>query len=106
MSRAKAAEYNGQRLPDRQAEALQTLYNAITAQVEADPHSIPCLTAQGHMWTNDHPKLRRAAARACQDCPLVAQCSTYATEHQEPAGTWGGESRGYAQHSAPLGGTQ
>lgn len=34
------------------------------------------------------------AKRACQPCPLVQQCLTYALKHNEIDGVWGGTTAG------------
>ena len=94
MSRAKATEYFGQRLKPGQADALQRLYDAIQAAIEADPQSVPCVGVRAHQWTDPHPSAVRHAKVACQSCPLLRQCGSYAREFQEPAGVWGGKSRG------------
>jgi hypothetical protein len=61
------------------------------ARLEEDGHQIPCRGPRKDLWISDHPTSHRQAAKACQDCPALAQCAAYASEHEtDRAGTWAG----------------
>lgn len=87
-------DYFGQSLRPGQADALQRLYNAIQAALEADPRSVLCVGSNRHWWTSSHPASIRSAQAGCQSCPLIKQCGRYARKFSESSGVWGGKRMG------------
>lgn len=94
MSRAKSSEYFGQRLQPGQAEALQALYKAIAAVLDANPAAIPCTGPRARLWTDPAPTSVRHAKQGCQDCALLRMCGSYARTYKETSGVWGGRAHG------------
>lgn len=74
--------------PER-VSAHTELMRRVTDLAEDGEH-VPCLAAEGTWFTNDDLEIQNAAARLCRDCPALAACASYITEHPEPAGAWAG----------------
>lgn len=55
--------------------------------------STPCLAAGGDLWLSESAKDRAAAARRCDGCPVLLECSWAAEEEGETFGVWGGRDR-------------
>ncbi|MGO1584270.1 MAG: WhiB family transcriptional regulator, partial [Actinomycetaceae bacterium] len=51
---------------------------------------IPCVRLPDPAWTSEVADEARYIARLCEPCPLLAACRSYALEHHEPVGVWGG----------------
>lgn len=67
--------------------------------IDAEAGQIPCRQApdlyfpdkigDGMGYDATHLKM---AIKACQSCPVIKLCATYAINHKETAGIWGGMS--------------
>ena len=70
------------------ADAHQVLTDALE-HAEDEGRRIPCRGADAERWVSEDPADARAAAAACERCPVVAACRSYALGYPEPVGTWG-----------------
>jgi len=61
--------------------------------------TVPCLGPDGLCWTSDEVQDQEHAATLCADCPLAAQCGTYARLARESAGVWGGQIHGASRRN-------
>ena len=96
---------NAKQRVEREAQRLEDygiLQATLQANLEADPHSVPCLDRDRWPdWTSEHPADLNRAARACQTCPALQECATYADKwERRGAGVWAGKRRGSTQHGA------
>lgn len=73
-----------------QAAALNRLTAALAEHLDAG-ESVPCLDSPTEAdWISDRREDQDRAATACQDCPALAQCASYALATREEAGVYGG----------------
>lgn len=80
-------------LADRIASEQSDAWRALTDGADGlGNQDVPCRRdlAAADAWTSDDPHESAVAARACRPCPLLAACRSYALEHHEPVGVWGG----------------
>ena len=74
---------------ETQAGALAHLYATIAKLVD-NGERVPCLGRHGAWWTSADAEEQHAAALRCGDCPALAACHAYITEHDELTGVWAG----------------
>lgn len=75
---------------------LSSDYIQLLAQIRAVGKKVPCEWLPGNWFPEDipEPKKRYAATqlalKGCRACPVQEACFTYALEHNERHGIWGG----------------
>lgn len=52
-----------------------------------------CASADPEAWFPEKGGSTWAAKRICKECPVIAECLTWALEHDERDGVWGGLSQ-------------
>ena len=62
-------------------------YAALLAAI--DGRAVPCQAAP-RLWLAEAEAAQEAAAHACQPCPALDACRSYALSAREKAGVWGG----------------
>jgi Transcription factor WhiB len=58
-----------------------------------DHHEVPPCAHNPDAWTSNGASRRAAAARACQSCPVLELCASYADEIHARSGVYGGVDR-------------
>lgn len=79
-------------LPSPTATAYGDLLGAIGDAVNAG-HPVPCLGANGHLWTSEDQQEQQCAAEGCTACPVLGACWAYARDAKERGAVWGGKVR-------------
>jgi hypothetical protein len=75
---------------------LSSDYIKLLGAIRAVGKKVPCEWLPGNWFPEDipDPKERETATKlavaGCRACPIQEQCFTYALEHNERAGIWGG----------------
>lgn len=76
-------------------ENLAHDWRGITALIEAtaERQVVPCRngrTVPIEFWTSNDTQEQKAAATACGQCPVLAQCTAYGVTHPKEVGIYGG----------------
>ena len=74
----------------RDQETAHTRLMVEIEQHKEDGLRIPCHGRDSALWISPKAPEQRNAAEACNDCPALRTCRTYAIAHNEPTGVWGG----------------
>lgn len=83
-------------MTNRHYGILSSDYIQLLASIRAVGKKVPCEWLPGNWFPEDipDPKERytatQQALKGCRSCPIQEACFTYALEHNEKHGIWGG----------------
>ena len=68
-------------------------YLKLAKAIKEAPYAPPCMVTDPELWFASHEdewQVPRVAKKFCSECPVRAECLTYALAVNEPFGIWGG----------------